>query len=98
MKFSVCRSKSRKRGEGVEMRQKTVMNDPFQNFRDEVQIGYWTIAGEVILRQRVLFESWKDQRMLEVLRNCGFLETEIDQMSNRTSRHDLISFVGRKSR
>ena len=68
------------------MRQETVMNDPFQYFRDEVQIGYWTIAGEVILRQKVLFEICKDQRMLEVHRNCGFLETEIDQMSNRQQK------------
>ena len=62
------------------------MDDPFQNFRDEIQIRYRTVTGEVVLRQRVLFESWKDQRMLQVHRNCGFLETEIDQMSTRQQK------------
>ena len=41
---------------------------------------YWSPFGTV------LFESWKDQRMLEVHRNCGFLETEIDQMSDRQQK------------
>ena len=62
------------------------MDDPFQNFRDEIQIRYRTVTGEVVLRQRVLFESWKDQSMLKVRRNCGFLETEIDDMSDRQQK------------
>ena len=77
------------------MRQETVMNDPFQNFRDEVQIGNWTIAGEVILWQRVLFESWKDKRMLEVHRNCGFLETEIgEQVESLDDRIIILTSSG----
>ena len=62
------------------------MDDLFLNFRDEIQIRSRTLTGEVILRQRVLFESWKDQSMVEVSRNFGFLETEIDDMSDRQQK------------
>ena len=49
MKLSIGRLKARQRRKRFKMIAQTGIDYLFKNLGDEIQIGYWTIAREIIL-------------------------------------------------
>ena len=60
------------------MKRETFVDDSFNDFRDEVEVGDGSIAGKVVRREIMLFEKRVDKGMLERFWEVAFGEGKID--------------------
>ena len=43
-------------------------NDAFENFRNEIELGNWSVAGQFIMRKRMFFMKRSDNSGLKCVR------------------------------
>src|SRR6267154_733862 len=105
MKLAIGRLKRGKRRKGVEVIDKTSVDDALEDFGNEIEVRDGAVAGEVINRKRVFFVKGSDNSMFEGIRKNENVETrfeknsgdEIKRASSIRRRQDSRSNLGGSS-
>jgi len=74
VKLSIGRLEVREGRKRFKMVAETGIDYLFKNLGYKIQIGYWTIAGEIIFWECLLFQQWRNNGMFEGSRKNAFRE------------------------
>ena len=59
------------------------VNDSLKNFGYEIEIRYWSIAGQVIMRQGIFFKKWFDDGSFKRRWKYSFGERKVYDIGDR---------------